>query len=196
MASKVKWCCPTFKYNMERPDKRGGPGPLAVLASTAAVLSACWTGDVTKQPAHPDEFTAPAPPMRAVRPHTDPPAPPPDWPTRVRTELTDLVSGPIVLLDLANGTVTTLCGDAADAAAADWQRRFAGWVSAPTCQTLTSPWSVDCFIVDHNTMLHVIVEDEDAPRLTGAADGVPRSVTGIKGLLSQFQQQRFVASCP
>jgi hypothetical protein len=114
----------------------------------------------------------------------------------VRTELTDYVAGPIVVMDFTNNAVITICGDAAVHAVEAWQRRFAASPTEPICMFFSSPWAVDCYIVDdQGTMLHVALNQEDAPRITAAIDG---RLTGrpVKPLLAQFQQTLAAPSCP
>jgi hypothetical protein len=112
--------------------------------------------------------------------------------------LRTMVVGPVVLLDMKTGVITTLCGNAAAAATQDWGLKLADASRrSPSCFAGTSaPPQVVCSQNEGSDLLHLEFDRPDQPRLMGVMVGSPPAGQSLAALFHQFTDQMATASCP
>lgn len=182
-------------------------------AALLACVAACWTGssDPTPPPLRPEPIAAAKP--KTARWRKSPPRAHVEQPARERSpsqiagdlarelrssgtlSMQSFIAGPIVVLDLDSGSVSTLCDLAAVAGAQTWGAMFADPArSAPHCRASTS---YTCTQFSHQSMLIVELAEPDAWRIVSVIVGNYRAQRAtLHSQMSQLRAQVSTATCP
>jgi hypothetical protein len=174
------------------------------------VFAACGSSEPPVEPARHLANHAiarePAAPPPTPPPEIEPAKPPPSNSTlvdtfggRLRTagsiDLTSLITGPVVVLDLDAASLTTLCGNAAGLAARDWAADLADPKRmVAKCMVASDAKGFACIQVRPD-VLGVVFEGIEHPHLVGAYVGTVHSkLTQV--LVNQFRTLLATATCP
>lgn len=183
----------------------------ASCALLAVFIAACWRGETAADKAHPPHVTVSAGQPRAFwGASRNSPHPLsgygreslPELATRLRatgpTDLPSFLSGPVVLLDLNQGTITTLCGNTAQEAAHGWGLKFADPMRPrPECRRADSvQHGIRCDQTTVTDIIELELEDLEPPRLTNVIVGSQDADTRLGLFFRQFRTQIRQARCP
>jgi hypothetical protein len=180
-----------------------------------APLAACWSGGETAvAPAPPTATAVAAKPIRHARRIR--PAPPPqltaaDQAAQLAAELRQqgptalpgYLAGPVVVLDIDTGTISTLCDTAATAEAQNWGQLLVDphrpELHCNPGATGATGLTVSCWQTDYRgPLIAVDLENQNGWRVISVMIGTlsHASTSTFRGAHQQFQAQIKTASCP
>ncbi len=110
--------------------------------------------------------------------------------------LSSFVAGPIVVLDLDAGTISTVCGAAAHVQAQTWGRMLSDQARhPPTCRPSTASYTCSQFAASQ--ILIIELADPDHWQIVSVIVGNYRTGrAALSGKMSQMHAQVATATCP